>query len=44
MVDLVDSNNGAGNVLELVGDQRAADATEDSFEALYRQRYRDVYR
>jgi RNA polymerase sigma factor (sigma-70 family) len=44
MVDLVDSNKGTGNVLELAGDRRAADATEDSFEALYRQRYRDVYR
>ena len=44
MVDLVDSNKGAGNVLELVGDSRAVEATEDSFEALYRERYRDVYR
>ncbi len=35
---------GAGQVLERVGDARVVEAVDESFEALYRQRYRDVYR
>lgn len=31
-------------MLERVGDTRAVDAVDQTFEALYRQRYRDVYR
>jgi RNA polymerase sigma-70 factor (ECF subfamily) len=35
---------GAGQVLERVGDARTVDAVGETFEALYRRRYKDVYR
>ena len=44
MMELVDLKRGTGEVYERVEDARAGVAVDDSFEALYRQRYRDVYR
>jgi RNA polymerase sigma factor (sigma-70 family) len=44
MVELMNVERGAEQVLERVGDARAVEAVDETFEALYRQRYRDVYR
>jgi DNA-directed RNA polymerase specialized sigma24 family protein len=44
MVALEVVEGGAGHVLERVGDARAVEVSDETFEALYRQRYRDVYR
>ena len=44
MVEFEIVEGGAGQVLETVGDTRIVDAVDEAFEALYRQRYRDVYR
>jgi RNA polymerase sigma factor (sigma-70 family) len=44
MVSVETIEGGAGQVLERVGDARVVDAADEAFEALYRQRYRDVYR
>jgi RNA polymerase sigma factor (sigma-70 family) len=44
MVELMNAERGTEQVLERVGNARAAEADDETFEALYRQRYRDVYR
>ena len=44
MVELINVERGAEQVLERVGDARPVEAVDEAFEALYRQRYRDVYR
>jgi RNA polymerase sigma factor (sigma-70 family) len=44
MVELVDVDRGTDQMLERVRDARAVDTLGETFEALYRQRYRDVYR
>jgi RNA polymerase sigma factor (sigma-70 family) len=47
MMAIVSADRGSQEFVERVGDARAAEEVEDagaSFEALYRQRYRDVYR
>ncbi len=44
MVELTNAERGTEQVLERVGDARAMEAVDETFEALYRQRYRDVYR
>jgi RNA polymerase sigma factor (sigma-70 family) len=44
MVESLNVERGTEHVLERVGDTRAVDAVDQTFEALYRQRYRDVYR
>jgi RNA polymerase sigma factor (sigma-70 family) len=44
MVSLEVVEGGAGQVLERVGEARAVEVSDETFEALYRQRYRDVYR
>jgi RNA polymerase sigma factor (sigma-70 family) len=44
MVELMDFERGTGQVLERVDAAIAAEAADDTFEALYRQRYRDIYR
>jgi RNA polymerase sigma-70 factor (ECF subfamily) len=44
MVELMNAERGTDQVLERVGDARAVEAVDETFEALYRQRYRDVYR
>jgi RNA polymerase sigma factor (sigma-70 family) len=44
MVALEVVEGGAGHVLERVGDARAVEVSDEAFEALYRQRYRDIYR
>jgi RNA polymerase sigma-70 factor, ECF subfamily len=44
MVSVEAVEGGAGQVLEGVGDARIVDAADEAFGALYRLRYRDVYR
>jgi RNA polymerase sigma-70 factor (ECF subfamily) len=44
MVELMDAERGSEPMLELVGDARIEEAAVESFEALYRRRYRDVFR
>jgi RNA polymerase sigma-70 factor (ECF subfamily) len=44
MVSFEVVEGGAGQVLERVGDARVVEVSDEAFEALYRQRYRDVYR
>ena len=44
MVELTNAERGTEQVLERVGDARVMEAVDETFEALYRQRYRDVYR
>jgi RNA polymerase sigma factor (sigma-70 family) len=44
MVTLGAIEGGAEQVLERVGDTRAVEVSDEAFEALYRQRYRDIYR
>jgi RNA polymerase sigma factor (sigma-70 family) len=44
MVELMSVERETEQVLERVGDARAVEAVDETFEALYRQRYRDVYR
>jgi RNA polymerase sigma factor (sigma-70 family) len=44
MVELMDFERGTDQVLERVDTARAVEAVDDTFEALYRQRYRDIYR
>jgi RNA polymerase sigma factor (sigma-70 family) len=44
MVSAVVVEGGAGQVLERVGEARAVEVSDETFEALYRQRYKDVYR
>jgi len=44
MVGLVDFQRGTKEVLERVETTRAVEVADDAFEALYRQRYRDIYR
>jgi hypothetical protein len=40
----VDFERGTDQVLERVGDAHATEAVDTTFEVLYRERYRDVYR
>jgi RNA polymerase sigma-70 factor, ECF subfamily len=44
MVELMNADRGTEQALERVGEARAMEAVDETFEALYRQRYRDVYR
>ena len=44
MVELTNAERGTEQVLERVGGSRAVEAVDETFEALYRLRYRDVYR
>jgi RNA polymerase sigma-70 factor (ECF subfamily) len=44
MVELMDFERGTETVLERVDTACAVEAVDDTFEAIYRQRYRDVYR
>src|ERR1035437_9116783 len=44
MVELMKVERGTEEVLERVGDARPVEVADETFEALYRQRYRDVYR
>jgi RNA polymerase sigma factor (sigma-70 family) len=44
MVELVDHERGTDPALERVRDARAVATLGETFEALYRQRYRDIYR
>ena len=44
MMAIVTIDRGSQELLERVGDLRPAEETASTFEALYRQRYRDVYR
>ncbi|HEX7430801.1 MAG TPA: sigma-70 family RNA polymerase sigma factor [Candidatus Limnocylindrales bacterium] len=40
----MNAERGTDQVLERVGDARPVEVADETFEALYRQRYRDVYR
>jgi RNA polymerase sigma factor (sigma-70 family) len=44
MVEVEIVERGTGQVLDRLGDTRIVDAADETFEALYRERYRDVYR
>lgn len=44
MMRVVAVDEGIGEVVEHLGDARLVDTTDDTFERLYRERYRDVYR
>ncbi len=44
MMELVSVERGTDQVLERVGDSPAVETADETFETLYRQRHRDVYR